>query len=53
MPSDEVGFGEESVERLFIGNQLTIKVTRVPVVKDVADVENDGGRTQSPSPGAP
>jgi len=43
VPRDEIGFRQKALERRLFADQLPVEVARVPVVEDVADIEDDGG----------
>lgn len=45
MPFMRDDIAQERVERLTLGDEALIQESRVPIVKDAADVENDRGGT--------
>jgi hypothetical protein len=45
VPGEEIGLREEAVALGLVGESALVEACRVPAVKDVADVEDDGGRS--------
>jgi hypothetical protein len=53
MPGNEIGLFDEAFKRRLVADQTAVEVARIPVIQDVADVEDDGRDRQGISPGAP
>ena len=45
VPGVEADLGEEGVDRRLVGQELAKEQARVPADQDVADVEDEGGRS--------
>jgi hypothetical protein len=47
VPAEKVGFFDEPQPRIVVGDLPDEEAVWIPAVKDIADVEDDGSRSQS------